>query len=474
MKPCPTRIHRFAISALLALPAHAQTTIDWQPGNPGGNNKWSNTANWNGGVVPNANTVGARFAVNNNVQIDVDGTFTVQAYTTGFAANVSNTANEHLLFGNTLVINRNSTSAGNGILNGSNNNIKLRLNCDVTINNTASSTVDTHVVNQNGANNIVEFGNNCALTLTTRLRTNSNLGLVAFNCSFSPSSADLLIGSNNVSFGATHNSNSFGRDIVLFANSRLSVNGGSVLNLGRKFQINGNGAEIELNSPDSINQAYFVVGASNSLLLDINANQTTMGDIRIPVAGTLSLDVDPAVTNLSFANCSSQIWGTGASITIDGFKENTIRFGTDATGLTSAQLSSIDSGAYTLTPTGFLTTGTTTNDYAFWAASQIPAVTGGADGDDDNDGVSNLVEYALADGGERGVLNGTTITFTKRGAPLGSDLTYIIETSENLSNPWTPVVTHGPSELASPLSYDLAPSPGTPKKFARLRIVQAP
>jgi hypothetical protein len=53
-------------------------------------------------------------------------------------------------------------------------------------------------------------------------------------------------------------------------------------------------------------------------------------------------------------------------------------------------------------------------------------------------------------------------------------LTYIIETSETLSDPWTPVVTHGPAELGSPISYDLAPVPGTPKKFARLKVVRNP
>jgi autotransporter-associated beta strand protein len=118
--------------------------------------------------------------------------------------------------------------------------------------------------------------------------------------------------------------------------------------------------------------------------------------------------------------------------------------------------------------------GSSGNNFANWASSQMPPVTGGANGDDDNDGVTNLVEYALVDGGERGVFSGNTITFTKRGAPYGGDLTYIIETSETLSGTWTAVVTHGPAELGLPISYNLNPVPGTPKKFARLKVVQAP
>ena len=114
------------------------------------------------------------------------------------------------------------------------------------------------------------------------------------------------------------------------------------------------------------------------------------------------------------------------------------------------------------------------DNFASWASSQVPPVTGGENGDDNNNGVPNLVEYALVNGGERGVFSGTTITFTKRGTPYGNDLTYIIETSETLSGFWSPAVTHGPAELGSPISYNLNPVPGTPKKFARLKVVSVP
>jgi endo-1,4-beta-xylanase len=115
---------------------------------------------------------------------------------------------------------------------------------------------------------------------------------------------------------------------------------------------------------------------------------------------------------------------------------------------------------------------TVTHNYMSWAASQVPPVTGGANGDSDNDGVKNLVEYALVDGDERGVLSGYTITFTKRGAPYGSDVTYIIETSETLgSDSWTDEVTHGPGLLISNPTISHTFTPNTPvKKFARLKV----
>jgi hypothetical protein len=110
-----------------------------------------------------------------------------------------------------------------------------------------------------------------------------------------------------------------------------------------------------------------------------------------------------------------------------------------------------------------------TNDFAAWAASQSPPITGGPDGDSDNDGVKNLIEYALADGHERGSFTGSTLSFTKRGAPWGSDITYSIETSEDLgiSDPWQAATTtvNNPTTI----SYTLQ-NPGD--NFARLKVSQ--
>ena len=114
------------------------------------------------------------------------------------------------------------------------------------------------------------------------------------------------------------------------------------------------------------------------------------------------------------------------------------------------------------------------NDYASWASSQVPPVTGGPNGDSDNDGVPNLVEYALIDGEERGVLSGNTIIFTKRGVPYGSDITYDIESSTLLTTgSWTTLAKPPVVENASSISYTF--TPGSPaKNFARLKVVKVP
>jgi fibronectin-binding autotransporter adhesin len=113
------------------------------------------------------------------------------------------------------------------------------------------------------------------------------------------------------------------------------------------------------------------------------------------------------------------------------------------------------------------------NDFTTWAASRTPPVTGGANGDDDLDGVENLIEYALADGGERGTYDAdtNTLTFTKRGAPYGGDITYAIEISTSLAaNSWSPATV---TENSSLISFSFTPVT-PPKQFARLKVLRVP
>ncbi len=182
------------------------------------------------------------------------------------------------------------------------------------------------------------------------------------------------------------------------------------------------------------------------------------GSSRIDDSGTVRI-ASSAVLHLDFAGTDNI-----TTLFLDGVTMPAGTYGSLSS--TAANKSAYFQGA------GILQVGAADN-YASWAT--LNGVTGGSNGDNDKDGVANLLEYALIDGGERGVLNGNVITFTKRGAPYGEDLTYIIEVSETLlPGSWAPAVTHGPAQLGAPISYDLAPGPGNPKKFARLKVVMAP
>jgi len=117
-------------------------------------------------------------------------------------------------------------------------------------------------------------------------------------------------------------------------------------------------------------------------------------------------------------------------------------------------------------------TGGTTSDFASWALDND--VIGGPAGDSDNDGIPNLVEYALIDGGERGSFDSATrtVSFTKRASPYGTDVTTTIEESDDLgiTDRWETVTA---TVVGDTMSYTLpAPSPSQPRVFARLKVSQ--
>jgi autotransporter-associated beta strand protein len=214
------------------------------------------------------------------------------------------------------------------------------------------------------------------------------------------------------------------------------------------------------------------VANSGNFSIRLSGNNSYTGETRV-VSGTLMLSGDARIHDSAAVRID-----TGAVLHLDFSGTDTLAalyMGGTAmpTGTYGSPTSTAANKSAFFAGNGILQVGAI-NNYDSWAATRLPPVTGGPNGDDDNDGVKNLVEYALTDGGERGVLNGNSITFTKRGTPYGGDLVYIIETSETLgSNSWSPAVTHGPAQLGSDMSYTFNRSSPL-RQFARLKVVKSP
>ncbi|MBK1832427.1 Ig-like domain-containing protein [Roseibacillus ishigakijimensis] len=110
--------------------------------------------------------------------------------------------------------------------------------------------------------------------------------------------------------------------------------------------------------------------------------------------------------------------------------------------------------------------------YSHWSSEH--EVTTGPQGDDDGDGVSNLVEYALgldpqAAEPSPGTLRDGVLSFAKGAeAAANGDLRYTIETSPDLQDPWTTV--EASIETDEEISCSLPE--GQSRIFARLRVVQ--
>jgi len=116
--------------------------------------------------------------------------------------------------------------------------------------------------------------------------------------------------------------------------------------------------------------------------------------------------------------------------------------------------------------------------YATWAAAKgIPGEP--ATGDFDNDGLTNLMEYALGKDPKVssqpvGELSGKVITFTKGADAIANgDVSWVIQTSTTLAaDSWTDVVTQAAGNAEPTISYTLPAGAG--KVFARLVVTQTP
>lgn len=120
-----------------------------------------------------------------------------------------------------------------------------------------------------------------------------------------------------------------------------------------------------------------------------------------------------------------------------------------------------------------------TGNYSSWATSQgIPGAP--ASGDFDNDGIVNLMEYALGLNPKvanlsAGVLSGNVITYTKGADAIANgDVSWIIESSQTLApSSWVTQVSQTAGNPSSTISHTFLPGSLT-KDFFRLRVTSAP
>lgn len=171
--------------------------------------------------------------------------------------------------------------------------------------------------------------------------------------------------------------------------------------------------------------------------------------------------------------------GINWDLSVIGNQSAPVLFALDAvaTGNTNGTVTQRGVGFDNLVITAGAITPGVANNFGTWALAN--GVTGGPNGDSDNDGIKNLIEYALnlnfaGSDGSAGTLTGNVLSFTKRPeAVTNRDVTYAIETSSDLLDPWTPVSHVLPDvNEDNTISYTLPTGLG--KIFARLVVTQIP
>lgn len=202
---------------------------------------------------------------------------------------------------------------------------------------------------------------------------------------------------------------------------------------------------------------------------------------RLTVTGSLSLAGSLVLTDLAE---SPEPLAAGTSLTLIDYAQGSLSGIFD--GLADGAAVSIgdqgfviDYGGLGGTAVTLTATAASGGNYASWA--QANGIAGEPfDGDFDNDGIPNGVEYALGldptrSGQATGVFAGNTITFTKGvDAIANGDVGWTIETSTTLAaGSWVEEVSQPAGDPAAAISYTF--TPGSPaKQFARLKAIPVP
>jgi autotransporter-associated beta strand protein len=292
---------------------------------------------------------------------------------------------------------------------------------------------------------------------------------------------DALPSTTNVEFGWSLQSFSTGTlDLNGFDQTvaSIGINSNSV-GLGGNQNITGGGTlTVNLASGTKTYEGRITDGTTATALVK-NGNGT---QILNNLSGTPSSYTGNTTVNGGTLSLSSATLADGSTVSIaTGAVLNLTHSGTDRVAVLKFNDVAQGPGTYNQANSGGFITGSGSiqvgGDYATWAiAKGIPGEP--ASGDYENDGISNLVEYALGTDPKvstqpAGGYSGNTITFPKGpDAIANGDVSWIIETSTTLdSGSWTPQVTQLGGDPALTISYPF--TPGSPaKNFARLKVMQ--
>jgi autotransporter-associated beta strand protein len=353
----------------------------------------------------------------------------------------------------------------------------------------AGSTGASYVTGQNNSNPFVintpdsgsvvigANGAGSGFVMSGQVTLNGNLTLQTFNNTISGTTKAVAVFTG----GITGTGNLLLDNLGLAANT-ISITTAAVNHTG-SITVQGSATGVTLISASIGSNVNGITQNSATSRLDLSGANTYTGNLTVN-AGIVRIS-----NNSNTGNDVSTVTLAASGATLD-----LTYVGTDtvdelyigSTQQANGVYGSVGSGAANeiaqITGTGTLTVSSgPAGGFSSWitgtfANGTVPALQQGANDDPDNDGVSNLLEYAI-DGQDPTVANASVGTFaanvlsyTKRAGTNG--LTYAIQKSTDLgtTDPWIEVTGGSYVNDATTISFTL--TPGTPaKNFLRLKVL---
>ena len=352
----------------------------------------------------------------------------------------------------------------------------------------AGSTGASYVTGQNNSNPFVintpdsgsvvigANGAGSGFVMSGQVTLNGNLTLQTFNNTISGTTKAVAVFTGGIT----------GTGNLLLDNLGLAVNTISIttaaVNHSGSITVQGSATGVTLISASIGSNVTGITQNSATSRLDLSGANTYAGNLTVN-AGIVRIS-----NNSNTGNDVSTVTLAASGATLDltyGGTDTVDELYIGSTQQANGVYGSIGSGAANeiaqITGTGTLTVSSGPAGYSSWitgtfANGTVPALEQGANDDPDNDGISNLLEYAIAGqdptvaNAAVGTFTANVLSYTKRAGTNG--LTYAIQKSTDLgtTDPWIEVTGGSYVNDATTISFTL--TPGTPaKNFLRLKVL---
>lgn len=287
--------------------------------NAGGDNLWSNVANWDTGSLPNGVAT-----INTDVVVDGDFTITKLETSNGVDTNITVSGS------NTLTLTGTTATYFHNKLNGI-----LTIDCKIDI-QVVNKNLDARFLD----NNKIIFGPNSSVNLieSTKIRNFSQnplefSGVLMGSKNITISNATGNAQAGAITFTNTANNSKFTGIFIDFTEDIVSnIQSPNVFATSEStIQFSGIGGSLTLNGENTMLGSISRMGENNGVpAINFNTNQNNMQALNVigtSAGNALVLNIGASVNELSFSSLSLNTGATDGILNIVGFKDDVLKFG---------------------------------------------------------------------------------------------------------------------------------------------------